>query len=177
MNQWLTNNQQQINCPLPSVVDAWLLPPHTCLLDIPRLPVTAKLAHIVPDLEHSSLKYVKQFVEAGCRVEYDVTNFYLYFNNNTIIHGPRDEKTKVWIFFFELIQHPLSLNRTKVQDRNWPDNPNMTTLTWSQQHSKTQHSGLYFQYHTYFNATTFNAFYHQCLVSSTASTWIAAINN
>ncbi len=31
-------------------------------------------------------------------MEYDSTNCYVYFNNNIIVHGPRDEKAKLWAF-------------------------------------------------------------------------------
>ncbi len=53
---------------------------NTCLLDLPHLPVTAQLAHIGSDLAHSSLISLKQFCNAGCRVEYDITNCHVYLN-------------------------------------------------------------------------------------------------
>ncbi len=48
-----------------------------CLLDIPQLPVTVQLAHIVPNLAHSSLISIQQFSDVGCRVEYDATICYV----------------------------------------------------------------------------------------------------
>ncbi len=37
---------------------------HICLLDIPQLPVSAQIAHIMPDLAHSSLISIKNFGDA-----------------------------------------------------------------------------------------------------------------
>ncbi len=82
----------------------------TCLLDIPQIPATARLAHMVPYLAHSSLISVKQICDERCRVECDATNCYVYFNNNIIIHGQRDEKTKVWTL-------PKQTNPTPTQNK------------------------------------------------------------
>ncbi len=50
--------------------------PDGCIITS-MIPVTAQKAHIVPDLAHLSPIFVKQFCDAGFRVEYDSTNCYV----------------------------------------------------------------------------------------------------
>ena len=42
---------------------------HTCLLDMPWLPFTARIAHIVPGLAHTSLVLISTLCDAGCKVK------------------------------------------------------------------------------------------------------------
>ncbi len=80
MHQWLKTayNNSTMHHPSSWLHDFF----HPCLLDILQIDFTSQLAHIVPDLAHSSLKSVKWFCEEGCNVENDGTNCYVYNNNN-----------------------------------------------------------------------------------------------
>ncbi len=102
-----------------------------------QLPVTAWIAHIVPDLAHSSLISIKQFCDARCRVEYNATNCYVYFNNKIILQGSRDEETKYGHYLLELLQNPLNQDTVTFPNLWWPDIAKMTPLTWLHHHSKT----------------------------------------
>ncbi len=107
--------------------------PHTCLLDLPQLPIPAQIAYIVFDLAHSSLLSVKQFCSNECRVEYDATNWYVYFKNKTMLQGPRNETTKLWILPLRTDQKPTLSYGNKIsklpltrQSKN--DNIDLITL-------------------------------------------------
>lgn len=54
------------------------------------------VVHIVPDLVHSSLISVNQFCDAEWHMEYDITNCYVYLNNQVILQEVRDKWTKTW---------------------------------------------------------------------------------
>ncbi len=73
---------------------------HKGLLDLLQLYINARIAHIVPALVHSSLNSFKQFFDAQCRVECVATNWYIYFKNQIILQGSRNEKVKLLILPF-----------------------------------------------------------------------------
>jgi len=69
---------------------------HTCHLDIPWLPDKMTEAHIVPQLAHSSLISTRKFCEAGCKVVFDEDECRVYYNNEVVLIGGRDERSRLW---------------------------------------------------------------------------------
>ena len=69
---------------------------HTCHLDIPWLPDKMTEAHIVPQLAHSSLISTRKFCEAGCKVVFDIDECRVYYNNELVLVGGRDRRSRLW---------------------------------------------------------------------------------
>jgi hypothetical protein len=70
---------------------------HTCELDITWLPRAARIAHIVPGLQHTSLISIKVLCDAGCKVSYDDEKCKVYFRNKLVWHGGREPTTQLWV--------------------------------------------------------------------------------
>ena len=68
---------------------------HTCHLDIPWLPDNMTEAHIVPQLAHSSLISTRKFYEAGCKVVFDIDECRVYYNNELVLVGRRDRRSRL----------------------------------------------------------------------------------
>ncbi len=133
IHQWITNSIQHINSVSPSLMVEWLphFPPgHTttpCYCT--TCPYCTWSCTLISHICHTILWW-------RCRVECDTTDCYVYYNNNIILHRPRGEKN-YGHYLFKLVQQPHRLDRTTVQNCQWPDNPNMTILSRSQQYFKT----------------------------------------
>jgi hypothetical protein len=70
---------------------------HTCELDITWLPRAARMAHIVPGLQHTSLISIKVLCDAGCKVSYNDEKCKVYFKNKLVWHGGREPTTQLWV--------------------------------------------------------------------------------
>ena len=87
---------------------------HTTLLPIPQLPITAREAHIFPDLDNHSLISIGKLCDSGCIAIFTKTHVYIQFNNITILSGRR---------------HPTSgLYYTTFPD-SLPSSPSCSSLT------------------------------------------------
>ncbi len=151
INKELTTNPLCITLPDGHMIAST----HTCLLNIPQLPITALLAHNLPDLAHSSLISAKQVCDEGCKVEYDATNCYVYYNDNIILMDQGMKWQNYGNHFFELIQQRHSLVRTTIQNCQCPENP------WQNWHDHNkipnlQNIWLYPQHHAHVNAGRLN---------------------
>jgi hypothetical protein len=69
---------------------------HTCNLDIPWLPTNVTEAHIVPGLQHSSLISTRKFCDAGCKVIFETEECKVFYKNELVLSGIRDEATGLW---------------------------------------------------------------------------------
>jgi hypothetical protein len=83
-----------INVTLPDGASIQLT--HTCELLLPKLPVAATKAHIIPGLATSSLLSVGQLVDANCFVKFDRTSVEVLHNHKRILEGIRDKRNGIW---------------------------------------------------------------------------------
>jgi hypothetical protein len=67
-----------------------------CTLDIPQLPNDARKAHIIPGLTHSSLVSIGTLCDAGCKATFDSTTVVITNNDEVVMTGPRDPRTRLW---------------------------------------------------------------------------------
>ena len=93
-----------ISIKLPDGSIIW--PTHTCNLDMPWLPLGMKEGHIVPGLEHLSLVSTKKLCKAGCRVVFNEQECRVYYNDELVLCGGRENRYKCDSF-----QSTLSRNK------------------------------------------------------------------
>jgi hypothetical protein len=85
--------QDQISVGLPNGATLQSSPNH-CTLDIPQLPDDARNAHIIPGLTHSSLVSIGTLCDAGCKATFDRTTVIITNNNDVVMTGQRDPRTR-----------------------------------------------------------------------------------
>ncbi len=98
---------------------------HIFLLNIPKLHVTVQIAHIVPDLVHSSPISIKQFCHAGYRGEYDASNCYVYFNSMIILWGHEMKRQNNRHYSLK----PQAANDTKISKLQMTGHSIIDTIT------------------------------------------------
>lgn len=69
---------------------------HVGELDLPDLPVAARIAHIFPDLSSGTLISIGQLCDAGCTATFSATNVIITLHDKVILSGPRLLSTKLW---------------------------------------------------------------------------------
>ncbi len=69
---------------------------HDGLLDTPSLPLSARKAHIVPDLTSHSLLSIGQLCDSGCDVIFTAGSVEVYFDDALILQGYRSTATNLW---------------------------------------------------------------------------------
>jgi hypothetical protein len=69
---------------------------HVGHLDIPALPPTATLTHVVPELNTHSLISIGQFCDAGCTATIDSEKLDISYNNDIVVTGNRSTDTGLW---------------------------------------------------------------------------------
>ena len=67
-----------------------------CQLSLPQLPITAREAHILPGLAHSSLLSIGKLCNAGCEAKFDDQEVVITKNNTSLLRGQRDRCTGLW---------------------------------------------------------------------------------
>ena len=72
-----------------------MLSTHEGELDIPALPLSARLAHVVPALTDQSLISIGQLCDSGCNVTFNATSVKLSLEGNPIFAGIRNATTNV----------------------------------------------------------------------------------
>jgi hypothetical protein len=65
-------------------------------LDLPALPLPARVALIVPELGNHSLISIGQLCDAGCDVQFDATSVDVRHDGRHIYSGTRDTVSKLW---------------------------------------------------------------------------------
>jgi hypothetical protein len=63
---------------------------------MPNLPVTARHAHIFPQLKHNAFISISQFCDHGCTALFTSTDVQILVNSTTIIRGSRQPTTGLW---------------------------------------------------------------------------------
>ena len=91
---------------------------HTCLLDLPQLPLAARKAHIFPGLASNALLSIGMLCDNGCDAIFTSTNVTIRHGNSTISKA-------------SAIQHQdsgasISKNKTKRIQAQCPPHPNST---------------------------------------------------
>ena len=70
---------------------------HTCDLNTPWLPMSARRAHIVPGLAHTLLISIKSLCERGCKVACDEDEVRVYFKRKLVCYGNQKPSTVLWV--------------------------------------------------------------------------------
>ena len=122
---------------------------HTCHLDIPWLPDKMTEAHIVPQLAHSSLISTRKFCEAGCKVVFDINECRVYYNNELVLVGGRDRRSRLWKLPINPQQKPSVPRVVSELDINIPTDVQqhtaftVYTLPYKQQQLKYMHQTFF----------------------------------
>ena len=66
---------------------------HTAELEIPNLPKEATQAHIIPDLQETSLLSIGKLCDQGCEALFNAMEVIITCNNKTVITGERSDET------------------------------------------------------------------------------------
>ena len=90
-NSWRT--ESPISVRLPN--GEQLKNTHECLLDMPQLPKSARLARIFPGMKHSLLS-LGQLCDGGCKVELDSEEVKINLHEVNIMTGYRNHHNKLW---------------------------------------------------------------------------------
>jgi hypothetical protein len=70
---------------------------HTCTLDLPSLPKSARAAHIIPCLASHSLLSAVTLCNAGCTVNFTKIDCTITYRGRTIIFGHKCTRTGLWL--------------------------------------------------------------------------------
>ena len=121
----------------------------TCQLALPQLPTTAREAHIIPGLTHSSLVSIGQLCDAGCQATFDKHKVTITKEQTTLLCGTRDTRTGLWRIPLNATTPPIHESNIQQQCNNAYQTKNIAELI---------------------------AFLHAAAFSPTPSTWIDAIS-
>ena len=88
---------------------------HTCELDIPTLRSSARQAHIVPGLAHTSLLSTAKFCDAGYTVTFDATSCQVRDGPTVVLQGQRDPSTTLWSLPLSTTTHFVSPKPTIIK--------------------------------------------------------------
>ncbi|KAL7527155.1 hypothetical protein ACHAWF_008701, partial [Thalassiosira exigua] len=84
---------------------------HTCELNLPNVPLDARLGHILPGLAGHSLVSVVRLCNAGCKVNFKDIGVEVIYNGNVVLEGHKDPHTGLWM---------VPLNGTAQRDTTAP---------------------------------------------------------
>ena len=70
---------------------------HEFDIDNPKLPQSARAAHIVLGLAHTSLISIKMLIDAGCKVTYDTKHVKVFYRRNVVWKGKSESLTRLWV--------------------------------------------------------------------------------
>jgi hypothetical protein len=121
---------------------------HTALLGMPQLPLTARQAHIFPDLSNSALVSIGHFYDNGYEARFTKHSFTIEQNNDIVLKGTR---------------HPNGLWNLNLNDH-------LPSAPASQQLSHAANNVYELQ-----NKQDIVRYLHQACCSPVPSTWIKAI--
>ena len=66
---------------------------HVDELDLPNLPLAARIAHVFPDLASNSLLSIGQLCDAGCTAPFTKDTVKIEFDSDTVLMGSRSPMT------------------------------------------------------------------------------------
>jgi hypothetical protein len=76
---------------------ASILSSHTGELDIPHIPLSARLCHLFPGLQSGSLLSIGQLCDAGCIATFTATRMDIYLGARCILQGYRSHPSGHWL--------------------------------------------------------------------------------
>jgi hypothetical protein len=65
-------------------------------MNLPTIPITAKLIHLFPELQSRSLLSIRQLWDAGCSAEFTQHDVLIKYKQDTILQGHRNPTTRLW---------------------------------------------------------------------------------
>ena len=75
-------------------------------MNLPTIPMNAKIVHLFPDLQSHSLLSIGQLCDAGCEAAFTQQQVFVKYQNATILEGYRNPATRLWEIPVE-IEEPL----------------------------------------------------------------------
>ena len=148
-----------------------LVTTHEGEIDIPELPPEARRAHVCPDLAHSLLVSIKQLVDAGCKVEYDIVEVRVKYRGKVVWRGGREKSSGLWI----LPMSPEDPAQLKLSEPKWIDAVNTLGMNATRLLSRPRE-----QANNAFATTTkadLIKYLHQAAFSPVKQTFLKAIKN
>jgi hypothetical protein len=145
-----------------------------CQLSLPQLPITAREAHILPGLAHSSLVSIGKLCDAGCEAKFDNQEVVITKNNINLLRGQCGRCTGLW-------RIPLTNNEESSINSNRPtmECNNATTIPPNKMHSKPDatigHNTVCYNAYQHHKNPELIRYLHAAAFSPVPSTWIAAI--
>ena len=94
MNQKVTNSPLSVSLTDGSKIQS----KHTNILSLLTLLEPARRSHLFPELKSVSLQSVSQLCDKGCKVDFIDDQVSFTLGNQTILIGPRNSNTGLWIF-------------------------------------------------------------------------------
>ena len=131
----------------------------------------AQRAHVCPDLAHSLLVSIKQLVEAGCKVEYDIIEVRVKYRGKVVWRGGREKSSGLWI----LPMSPEDPAQLKLSEPKWIDAVNTLGMNATRMLSRPRE-----QANNAFATTTkadLIKYLHQAAFSPVKQTFLKAIKN
>jgi len=89
---------------------------HTCTLDIPALPVAARLAHIIPNLASHSLISVVTLCNAGCNITFGKIGCTISYRGRTVLCANKCTRTGLWMIPLTATPPPASPTTAPTTD-------------------------------------------------------------
>jgi hypothetical protein len=144
------------------------------LATLSQLPITAREAHILPGLAHSSLVSIGKLCDVGCEAKFDNQEVVITKNNINLLRGQRDRCTGLW-------RIPLTNNEESTITLNRPtmECNNATTIPPNKMCSKPDatigHNTVCYNAYQHHKIPEVIQYLHAAAFSPVPSTWIAAI--
>jgi hypothetical protein len=135
---------------------------HTCTLNLPALPVSARAAHIIPSLASHSLLSVDTMCNAGCTATFTKIICTIAYRGRTIICGHKCTRTGLWM---------VPLKETNAQAANSPISSAPTTPT------TTPTFAIPANVEVTSSAAEYAHYIHQCMCSLPSATLLRALDH
>jgi hypothetical protein len=145
-----------------------------CQLSLPQLLITAREAHILPGLAHSSLLSIGKLCNAGCEAKFDDQQVVITKNNISLLRGERDRCTGLW-------RIPLTNNAEspKASNRQTKECNNTINISPHNIHNNPdaniEHSTVCYNAYQHHKIPELIQYLQAVAFSPVPSTWIAAI--
>jgi hypothetical protein len=134
---------------------------HTCTLDLPAPPFSARATHIVPGLASHSLLSVVTMCNAGCTVTFTKINCTITYRGRTIICDHKCTRTGLWM---------VPLKETNTQAANPPISIAPTTPTATPTFAITANVDATS------SAAEYARYIHQCMCSPPSAKLLGALD-
>ena len=135
---------------------------HTCDINLPWLPKSARIAIIVPGMAHTLLLSIKVLTDAGFKVVYDKDDCRVYFNKKIVWAGGKEPTSGLWVL-------PINPIESNIQPRRHLENSTMM-------HDSTKHH-MAARAYTMTSKEYLIKYLHQCLFIPTKRRLVKVIDN